>query len=269
MRSASLVLLLTCGLAAAHSSGPPDGKTGRPGEGTCADCHSGTGSGDSTLLSGLPAGTYAADSSYTLTLLVSYAGQTRWGFELTAVDSAGNAAGTLFLVDSTNTQQSDSGGRRYLKQTTIGTQRGHSNGTWDLGWQAPPAGTGPVTFYWCANAANNNGLPSGDFALCSSLTVSEAAGLQERGGPERYHWYYTSPSRHRVVIRYEGDARRPVRVYSSAGALVRTLAPQDEGGNLRVEWDGRDESGRLVPEAAYFVRLGEEVERVVKVELVR
>ena len=46
------VLMLGATLALAYSSGPPDGKTGRPGEGTCNDCHSGVGSADSTELVG-------------------------------------------------------------------------------------------------------------------------------------------------------------------------------------------------------------------------
>lgn len=269
MRTA-VVLLLAAALAAGYSGGPPDGKTGRPGEGNCADCHVGTASGDSSDLAGLAGGVYHPESSYTLTLRLNYAGQTRWGFEVTAVDESGTAAGLLFLVDSTNTQVSTSGGLQYLKQTSAGTRRGMPDvATWQFGWRAPGAGTGPVTFYWSGNACDGNGSTSGDFAIPSSLTVTEASGIEESRAARRFHWYYVNPSRNRVIIDYEGLPEQPVRIYSAEGQLVATVNPTERPGGLRVSWNGQDRNGDPVPEAAYYVRLGEEISAVAKVQLVR
>lgn len=263
-------LLACCAMVLAYSSGPPDGKTGRPGEGTCNDCHSGVGSADSTLLAGFAAGTYKPDSQYTLVLHVQYAGQARWGFELTVVDQSNSRAGQLLVLDSANTQYSNAG-PGYLKHTSAGTHPGTPGPTsWTIGWRAPATGAGPVRFYWCCNAANNNGSPSGDFINRNSLLVAEASGITESpGAASRCFWSFANPSTRRAVIEYSGSPTRPVRVYSASGRLVRSLTPRPGGDLLRVVWDGRDASGRLVPAASYFVRLGEEVSSVARVQIVR
>jgi len=174
------VLCITLALASAYSAGPPNAKTGRPTEGTCSDCHSGpAGSADSTELTGFSSSSYVPESLYALALTVRYAGQTRWGFELTAVSSANTRAGQLTVLDSANTQYAgvEPG---YLKQTSVGTRQGMNGPTsWTVGWRAPAAGTGPVRFYWCANAANNNGTSTGDAVCRDSLIVAEAAAIGE------------------------------------------------------------------------------------------
>jgi hypothetical protein len=263
-----VVTMLCTGLALAYSGGPPDAKTGAPGEGTCADCHSSTGSGDSTLLAGIPAGSYVPDSLYVLTLSVSFAGQRRWGFELTCLDTADSPAGQLLVIDSVQTSYSLSGGRQYLKQTGAGTQRGSTGSVWQLGWRAPAVSVGPVTFHWCANACNNDNSTSGDHALTDSLIVWPT-GVAEVRGPAGYGWYYLNPAQNRVVIHYRGATARPVRIYSAAGDFVCAVRPEHSGSSLRAVWDGTDHSGKPVPEASYFVRLGDEVRSVIKIQLIR
>jgi len=265
----AITLLACCALAVAYSGGPPDGKTGRPGEGTCNDCHSGVGSADSTELVGFVGGWYQPDSLYSLTLSVRYVGQLRWGFELTVVDDSNHSTGQLIVADSTNTQYSPVA-PGYLKQTSAGTFPGTPGPTaWTFSWQAPAAGTGPVRFYWCANAADNNGASSGDIVCRDSLVLSEAAGIGSEPVRGRFAWRYSNPARNRAVISYQGDANLPVRIYSATGRLVRAIRPAPDGAHLRVVWDGRDDAGRIVPEARYFIRLGAEVTSVVQVQLIR
>jgi len=273
-RTRSLVALLACcALALAYSSGPPNGMTGRPGEGTCLACHSGSsGSPDSSNLLGFGPAGYEPDSLYVLTLTVSHAGQRCWGFELTAVDAANGPAGQLAVLDPVNTQYDTSqvGGFQYVKQTSAGTFPGQvGQASWTIGWRAPAAASGAVTFYWCVNAANNNNSASGDTIIRDSLVVGEAAGVGAEPRCGRFAWHNANPSRSTVVIRYQGRAEKPVRIYSAGGRLVRRLQPQPEGEMLSLRWDGRDESGTPVPEATYFVRLGEEVTSVASVQLVR
>ena len=231
----NLLALFVC-IAVLHgySSGPPDGKTGRPGEGTCLDCHSGAGPADSTDLDGLVGGWYQSDSLYSLTLSVRYAGQLRWGFELTVVDDSGNGAGQLIVTDSTNTQYSPAA-PGYLKQTSAGTFRGTSGPTsWTFGWRAPAARTGPVRFYWCANAADNNGSTSGDRICRDSLVLAETGVAEPGTVTGRRFWRYANPTRDRVVISYQGSAGTPARIYASSGRLVRSLAPEPDGELLAV-----------------------------------
>ncbi len=270
MRARSAFALLACAaLALSYSSGPPDGKTGRTGEGVCSDCHSGTGSGDSTQLAGFPAGSYVPDSLHQLTLTIRYAGQRRWGFEMTAAGELNTPAGQFVVLDSTNTQYSGGGGFQYVKQTSAGTFAGSASASWTIGWRAPSSGFGPVTFYWCGNAANNNGSTSGDFSLPGSRNVSEASGIAEEPAARRFQWRYPNPARQSVVIYYQGDPGSRVRIYSARGQLVRTVTPERSGASLRLAWDGRDATGRTVPAGNYFLRLGAAVNSVARVQLVR
>jgi len=267
----AVLILLAVTLVQAYSSGPPDGKTGRPGEGTCSDCHSGpSGSADSTALVGLIGNSYHPDSVYNLALSVQFVGQTRWGFELTAVDRAGQRAGFLSVSDPTNTQLSPAG-PGYMKQTLVGTHAGTSGPvSWNFRWQAPSAGAGPVTFYWCANAANNNGSGTGDAICRDSLQVAEASGVAERPpAARRVFWRFANPGRSTVVIDYHGRADQPVRIYSASGCLVRLVSPTANGEMLRVVWDGRNLKGQPVPPAGYFVRLGSGIDAVIRVQVVR
>lgn len=268
---ASAALVAGCTLAFGSSGGAPDGKTGRPGEGTCADCHSGgIGPADSTELAGITGAVYVPDSTYRLTLSVRYRGATRWGFELTAVSQSGTRAGQLTVTDPINTQYSGSG-PGYMKQTGAGTYRGNPGPvSWSFDWQAPAAGTGPVRFYWTYNAANNNGGTTGDMPGQDSLLVTESSSIvaePDRSG--RFFLRYRNPARDRIVLEYQGRADQPVRIYSAEGRLVRRLNPVLAGDVLRVVWDGRDQSGELVPAAGYLVRVGQEVTSAVRVEVVR
>ena len=69
------VVLAFCALVIAYSGGPPDGKTGRPGEGTCLDCHTGgSGAPDSADITGFDGTSYHPGQTYSLTLHVRYAG---------------------------------------------------------------------------------------------------------------------------------------------------------------------------------------------------
>jgi hypothetical protein len=267
-------LLACCAMVLAYSSGPPDSKTGRPGEGTCNDCHSGVGSADSTEITGFAGGWYTPDSLYSLTLSVRYAGQRRWGFELTVVDQTNNSAGQLIVTESTNTQYS-SAPPGYLKHTSTGTYPGTPGPTdWTFGWRAPAAGAGAVRFYWCANAADTNGSTSGDRICRDSLVVNET-GIAEPGKAQACRFFrYANPARDRVVIRSLSPTGSPVRIYSTSGRLVRSIpVPQSPAGTHQPEvivtWDGRDDSGRLVPAASYLVQIGKGARSTVRVELAR
>ncbi len=271
MRRGILLLLAAAALCLANSANPPNAKTGAPGEGTCADCHSGiTGSPDSTSLTGIPGNVYTPGATYTMTLSLQWVSQRRWGFELTAMALSGGSAGQVTVTDPTNTQYSTAG-TGYLKQTSAGTFNGTPWGvSWTFQWQAPPAGSGPVVFYWCGNACNGNNSPSGDAVCRDSLLVNEGTGVSERpAATARLYWRLATPGRNRTVIRYRGEPGRAVSVYSSSGRLVRTLAPEPDGDALRAVWDGRDSRGRLVPASSYFIRLAEAPGATVKVELVR
>ncbi len=62
------------------------------------------------------------------------------------------------------------------------------------------------------------------------------------------------PSRVPVLLAWSGANAEAIRLYDVSGRLVRTLRLA-RGGHDTEPWDGRDESGSLVPAGLYFARL--------------
>jgi hypothetical protein len=101
-------------------------------------------------------------------------GQQRWGFELTVLDDMDQPVGDLIVTEPARTQLSI-GGRQYLKHTLSGTDPGTFDESpgWTLKWASPASRPGPVTFYIAGNAANGNGLRTGDFIYTNVLLYDE------------------------------------------------------------------------------------------------
>lgn len=148
---------------------PPVMRTGAPGELTCAttDCHSGTPTFNSTSIdleglntpfieNGLTAG-----ASYNLLVRVNPNDNKRSGFQITAVDDNGDAAGTFQIVQTTNTSLASGGnGRQYLS---------HKNANqginfWNFIWEAPDPAV-DVYFYIAGNKSNNDSMATGADAI--------------------------------------------------------------------------------------------------------
>ena len=172
-----------------NSAQPPTpGLSDDPGQTTCNHCHAGTTRMDATKFtiklspdsSGLigsanvvTASTqYIPDSTQWISLeLNGTNGSTpKYGFQLTALDSLGNLAGTFTLTNTTNTSSQFSGatGRRYV---------GHKNASmtttaWSFKWKAPHAGK--VIFYYCGNIANGDGVEvaPGDSVYAGSSAIT-------------------------------------------------------------------------------------------------
>ncbi len=144
---------------------PPDEKTGAPNEGTCADCHVGNAlntSGGSLMLT-IPE-TYVPNEVYTIIVNLSRAGQSKWGFEMTALDANGDRAGAFEVDTAANTQLTETNSKQYIQHTTAGTAAGTDDAhSWEFEWTAPDADIGPITFYAAGNAANNDSATTGDY----------------------------------------------------------------------------------------------------------
>jgi len=166
---------IAAGSAGAFSSGPPDDFAGNPpGLADCTTCHGSfpVNSGDGSLtLEGLPAA-YDPGETYDLTVVLADGQQSRWGFELTALDGSDVAAGELVVTDATNTQVSESSDRQFMKQTFDGTYSGTVDGpvSWSFQWMAP-IDVPLVTFYVAGNAANGDGSTGGDYIYTISAEL--------------------------------------------------------------------------------------------------
>lgn len=160
-----LLFVVSTGSAFAFSFDPPDEKTGAPNETTCMDCHVGNdlnASGGSLMLT-IPE-TYVPNEVYTIAVNLSRSGQSRWGFEMTALDADGARAGSFAADAANNTQVSETNSKQYIQHTAIGTAQGTEDAhSWEFQWTAPDADIGPITFYAAGNAANGDFSPAGDY----------------------------------------------------------------------------------------------------------
>lgn len=178
LTSTALLVLVTTSLTIAFSSGPPDGVSGAPGDNNCTACHGGNPlnmSGGSMSITA-PA-TFTAGDTIDLTINLARTGQQRWGFEITALDTADAAYGTLLVTSAAMQKSGALPAREYVKHTSAGTFPGTPNASpgWTVRWVSPTGGsTSPVVFYAAGNAANGNGSTSGDFIYTTSTTVQPA-----------------------------------------------------------------------------------------------
>ena len=156
----------------AFSFGPPNGLTDAPGEGNCTQCHFGNSLNASggTLVLGVP-GTYLPGEMYDIIVDLSRSGQSRWGFEMTALNGNGARAGTFTPANNGNTQVTAANSKQYIKQTAQGSASGtRDKNQWTFKWTAPTNDVGPITFYAAGNAANGDFGTSGDYIYTQKAT---------------------------------------------------------------------------------------------------
>ena len=162
-----------------NGGGAPAGYTGSPLENnnrTCSSanggCHSGGGASFQIglITSNVPECGYIAGQTYSITVNITSANRTKFGFSISPQLTNGNTGGNM--IASSGTQLN--GGGRYLTHTSAGTsETGTNERTWTFDWIAPAAGSGDVTFYAALNATNSNSANSGDLIFNSTLTIFE------------------------------------------------------------------------------------------------
>ncbi len=157
----------------ATTVGPPAGYTGSPLDGQdCTACHLSLPPGHlpNWISADIPAGGYTPGETYTLTLTAIGLVAVKMGFQVTA-ETATEKAGTFIITDPARTQLADP---YTVTHTAAGTEVASLPCTWTMQWQAPPAGTGELTFHAIVNQSDNNNNNSGDLFYASELTVNEA-----------------------------------------------------------------------------------------------
>ena len=161
-----LLFAVSTGSAFAFSfQAPPAEKTGAPNESTCMDCHAGNelNASDGSLMLTIPE-TYEPNAVYMIVVDLSRVGQSRWGFEMTALDADGGSAGSFTVDDAGNTGVFEANSKQYIHHTTAGTAAGtNDEHSWEFQWTAPDVDIGPITFYAAGNAANNDSTNFGDY----------------------------------------------------------------------------------------------------------
>lgn len=157
--------------------GAPAGATGSPGDNnlTCArsGCHAGTASPQAGLISSnVPLSGYVPGETYQITVSITQNGISKWGFQASPQNSNGVLLGTLTLTDPSRTRFIGTG-NKYVTHTTGGNSGATGSTSWSFNWTAPSVGTGPVTFYTAAMAANGNNATSGDQVFFDNIVINE------------------------------------------------------------------------------------------------
>jgi len=168
----------------AFAEGPLPRKTGAPGDGTCNECHVGTGINSS---SGKVEITYSGGTSYTpgqrgtFTVTITDTGtpaRQAYGFQASArlaSDLQKGQAGTLIAgdglkvicEDNNPAPCKDSGPVQFIEHS-----RPSGTGVFTFDWTPPAAGAGDVVVYVAANAANGNGNNSGDRIYTANIRLT-------------------------------------------------------------------------------------------------
>lgn len=173
-----------------NANGAPAGRTGAPGEPSCATaiCHNGAaldGTTENTLvlLSGASVVTdYLPGQSYNVTVAMA-SNPTKKGFQATALDGSNNMAGTFTGQTIGGTAINSSAGRQYANHTATSNEAAE-NSLWIWTWTAPATDVGPVTFYVATNKTNNSSTAAGDAIYLSEHVIGSAAGVAEESKEE-------------------------------------------------------------------------------------
>lgn len=157
----------------AFSSSPPNGRTGAPGETTCANCHGGnTPLQGSVEIEGLP-DRIMGGTSYDITVraVVSTGTGMRAGFQLVALDENNQNVGTL-AEEGNNVGFETFNSRNYASHRSAKNFNGENEITYNFQWIAPEdKESGLVTMYAASVLANGNGSSGGDRVVTNSRTA--------------------------------------------------------------------------------------------------
>ncbi len=174
--------------ATQNTTGAPNGNTGAPGEANCTACHGGTLNPDTdgsvvvtVSQEGNAVARYVVGQTYDVSVTVSHPQSNKFGFQVTALNSAGNSevgsvthAGDVALTEDTGKN------RIYLTHKASSTAGTGNARTWSFQWKPEAGVSGPITFYAAGNASNGDGAPTGDLVYTTSLTLNPGTTQRRR-----------------------------------------------------------------------------------------
>ncbi len=172
----------------AELTGPLPRRTGAPIDGgiDCTDCHQTfrPANVDTRGRVFVEAIDYTPGVRQNLRVVVEHPEAIRWGFQLTArlVNDESRQAGTFTpnsnvrVICDNRRDAPCNGGIEFASHRTASTQAGQRNrGEWDIEWTPPNFEAGDVIFRVAGNAANGNGLNTGDRIYTSFLQIDQLA----------------------------------------------------------------------------------------------
>lgn len=213
--------------APVRKDGTDPGYTGSPGDSlkNCTACHGGNAFPiDGWVVSDIPSDGYEPGKTYTVTVSNNEAGATRFGFEVSPQNLAGDLMGTMIVTDTVRTKFT--GSPKYLTYTAEGVD-GLGSNSWTFDWIAPASGE--VTFYAAFNS-NYEGHKDGDKTYLSTLTVHDKAsnGIKKVNRDLSKVNIYPNPAEDVVNLSFSTSSRGlvSVQLYDLTGKKVAGLYSQ-------------------------------------------
>jgi hypothetical protein len=244
--------------------GAPVQASGAPADNnrTCATsgCHSGTASDrDNLIASTVPSTGYIPGETYTMTVSITEAGISRWGFQATAQNSSGDLQGSYVLTNTQQTRNSSgTGGIKYVTHTEAGNSGSTGSKTWSFDWTAPDAGTGTVNFYTAVMASNNNGGTAGDLVYKDQLVLEEDLTASAASISTALSFsVFPNPSSGQEIVVTASKSSQPSRlvVYNALGGIVKSETFNSAQHKVDVS---------KIPAGLYFIWLDQAGEKSMK-----
>lgn len=174
-------LILTSSIFSVY--GPGGGYSAAPGEQNCTSCHTGTLITSGTKLNKLlliphfRTNGYDIDSTYSMEITFKNSGTSKFGFEVTCLNSSNNDPAGSFSAPNSRVQKTTANisgkTRSYIEQTSTGASSVATDSTrWVFTWKAPASNVGKVKFYVIVNATNNDGNITGDVVYAKAFEFS-------------------------------------------------------------------------------------------------
>jgi uncharacterized protein (TIGR03437 family) len=168
-----------------HSAGPDPRKTGGPGDSVCTECHLGSpiNDGRGSVEISFPGGLfYSPGEAQVWTVTVRGDGQRTFGFQASARPASNDRngqAGRFRALDASTFVLCEDGRLRPVNGACnvaaplefIEHSFPQDSGIFRFEWTPPATDIGPVNVYLAGNAANANGMETGDRIYTSQYTL--------------------------------------------------------------------------------------------------
>lgn len=214
----SILIISLCSAKIVLQNNGIAGYTNSPGEQNCTACHSSfalnSGGGSiaiSTTPSMSPTG-YVPGATYTVDVTVAKTGVSLFGFGAEILNASNANAGTISIINASQTKLLNSGSRRNVVHQLNGGA-GTDSKTFSFQWVAP-ATPGAATIYAAGVAANGNNQNSSDYVYTASLPISSSVGIREYNLAATLS-LYPNPAKENVTLSYRLEEEASVECHIS------------------------------------------------------